>query len=318
MRAVILDAETLGDADLGIILNNGDQWQTFDRSGVSEIAGRVADVEIVLSNKAPISADIIRANPQLKLIMVMATGTNNVDLEAAKANDVVVCNVRAYGGPSVAQHTLALMLNLATNMPNYLSDVRDGEWSRRQQVMLVHRPSIELSGKRLGIIGYGELGKAVASLARAFGMEVLLGARPGAPTAQDRIAIDELLPQVDFLSLHCPLDGYNEHLINDRTLELMGSHSFLINTARGSLVDSEALVRALRENKIAGAAVDVLPVEPPEQNDVLIQAHQELPNLLITPHNAWAARESRQRLVDQVAEVIRKFQEGISMNVVTP
>ena len=316
MRAVILDAATLGNANLEVILNNGDEWQVFEKTAEAEVAERIHDADIVLTNKVPIRRDNIENNPALKLVMITATGTNNVDLIAASEQDVTVCNVRGYGSASVAQHTLNLMLNLATQMPTYLNDVKHDEWHKRGQVTLIHRPIFELSGKRLGIVGLGQLGQAVADLARAFGMEVKVAARPGV-AQDDRVPLLELLPTVDFLSLHCPLDENNRHLINRHALSLMPNASFLINTARGGLIDEFALIEALKSGEIAGAGLDVLPTEPPEQDDVLIQAARQLPNLLITPHNAWGALESRQRLVNQVSDVMTSFKRGEPLNVVT-
>ena len=317
MQAVILDAATLGNADLSSILSNGDNWQVFDQTMPSEVEERIQGADIVLTNKVPIQRSAMESSEVLKLVMITATGTNNVDLNAADQLGKIVCNVRGYGSASVAQHSLTMMLNLATKMPLYLDDVREGEWHRRGQVTLIHRPIFELAGKRLGIIGYGQLGQAVAQIAKAFGMEVVRAARPGEASNGDRIAISELLPTLDFLSLHCPLDDQNHHLINEDALNLMPNHSYLINTARGSLVDSEALVNALVNQSIAGAAVDVLPIEPPEEEDILLRAQKSLPNLLITPHNAWGALESRQRLVNQVADIIESFHQGEPLNQVT-
>lgn len=317
MQGVILDAATLGDADLKGVLENGDNWQVHQQTSPDEVQARIHSADIVLTNKVAVDRKSISACPHLKIIVVTATGTNNIDLDAAREHEVLVCNVRGYGSASVAQHTLGLMLNLASNMPAYLADVRQGEWQSRALVTLLHRPIIELAGKKLGIVGYGQLGQAVAKVARGFDMEVLIAARQGGAPSSDRLALTDLLSTVDFLSLHCPLDEHNHHLIDAEALSLMKPGSFLINTARGGLVDSEALIQALKAGDIAGAALDVLPEEPPLETEPLLRAQVELPNLLITPHNAWGAKESRQRLIDQVAEILKGFHAGKPMNRVT-
>jgi glycerate dehydrogenase len=281
---------------------------------------RIQSVEVAVSNKAPVSAAAISNADSLKLIAVLATGTNNVDLDAAAKRGIVVCNARGYAAASVAQHTLALMLNLATQIPNYLTDVSNGLWHQKQTFALVHRPIFELSGKTLGIVGYGDLGQAVAKLAEAFGMNVLISARPGHPNTKieaDRLSFSDLLTRVDFLSLHCPLTKDNHHLINRETIRQMKKGAFLINTARGGLVDDQALIEALQSGHLAGAAVDTVEVEPPSLEDLLITAAADTDNLMVTPHSAWGAKESRVRLVEQVAANIIAFQQGQPQNVVT-
>jgi glycerate dehydrogenase len=318
MRGVILDAATLGDAELDAILDNGDDWQVFPDTAANEVSRRIANAEIVLTNKVPVRAEAIRSAQHLKLISIMATGTNNVDLDAARDQQVTVCNVRGYGSASVAQHTLGLMLNLATNMPGYLSDTQQGAWQQRGQATLLHRPIFELSGKRLGIVGFGQLGQAVAELALAFGMEIKLCQHNRLQEQYDKFTVlplEALLPEVDFLTLHCPLTPDSENLIDAASLSLMPKGSYLINTARGALIDNAALVEALQSGQLAGAALDVLPIEPPPADDILLSAN--VPNLLITPHNAWGARESRQRLIAQVSDIIKHFHKNQPFNVVT-
>lgn len=320
MQGVILDAATLGDADLSCILENGDDWQVYQQTKPDEVLARIKAADIVLSNKVEINAEVMAACTKLKLIAVTATGTNNVDLDAATEHRVFVCNVRGYGSGSVAQHTIGLMLNLATQMPAYIDDIRQGEWQRRAQVTLLHRPIFELAGKRLGIIGYGQLGQAVAKVAFGFDMEIVAAESSNRKTPDpktNRLPLAELLSTSDFVSLHCPLNETNFQFINDKTLGQMKRNSFLINTARGGLVDSQALIKALRDGTIAGAALDVLPEEPPIDPEPLLEAQRVLPNLLITPHNAWGAKESRQRLVNQVADVLTSFHAGEPMNLVT-
>jgi glycerate dehydrogenase len=212
------------------------------------------------------------------------------------------------------------MLNLATQIPGYLADVKSGVWHQQQLFALVHRPMFELSGKTIGIVGFGDLGQAVAKLATAFDMQVLISARPDSLAQKiesNRLAFLDLLPEVDFLSLHCPLTEQNKHLINQQALAAMKPGSFLINTARGGLVDDEALIDALQRGHLGGAAVDTVEIEPPTQTDRLIAAAASMDNLLVTPHSAWGAAESRDRLVKQVSLNIKAFLEGKPRNVVT-
>jgi len=318
LYGVVLDAESMGDVSLEPILALADDWQVYEFSSPDQVAERIRNADLVLSNKAIITGAALEHSQQLKLIAIMATGTNNIDIQAAHAKAITVCNVKGYGTPAVAQHTMALMLNLATQMPNYLVDVTQGKWQQSRVFGLLGHPIIELSGKTLGIVGSGELGRAVAKLGEAFGMQVLISARPGETRqAHDRVAFHELLARTDFLSLHCPLTPENRQLMNSETLALLSPESFLINTARGGLVDSKALINAITNGKLAGAALDTLDVEPPLPGDPLISAAAHLPNLLITPHNAWGAIESRQRLVSQVAENISCFLTGAPRNVVS-
>ena len=318
MHGVVLDAESMGNTSLEPILALADDWQVHKFSSPEQVSERIRDADLVLGNKSIITGAAIAQTQQLKLIAIMATGTNNVDLVAAQAKGVAVCNVTAYGTPAVAQHTMALMLNLATQIPNYLLDVTQGKWQQSRVFGLLEHPIIELSGKTLGIVGNGELGQAVAKLGEAFGMQVLISKRPNQSSGgSDRVPFHELLGRADFLSLHCPLTPENRQLINSETLALLSPESFLINTARGGLVDSKALINALTNGKLAGAALDTLDVEPPLPGDPLISAAVHLPNLFITPHNAWGAIESRQRLVLQVAENISCFLNGRPRNLVT-
>jgi glycerate dehydrogenase len=227
---------------------------------------------------------------------------------------VTVCNCRAYGTPSVAQHTLLLMLALATRLSDYQQAVRTGAWQQASQFCLLDFPIMELQGKTLGLLGHGELGSAVGRLAEAFGMRVLLGALPGRPARGDRLPLEALLPQVDALSLHCPLTDETRHLIGARELARMKPQALLINTARGGLVDEQALATALRAGHLGGAAFDVLSEEPPRHGNPLLDG--DIPRLIITPHNAWGSREARQRIVGQLAENALAFFAGAPQRVV--
>lgn len=310
MKAVYLDYKSLDQDDLNLqgLEAVFDELTLYPSTAKADVLSRVRDVDVIITNKVLIDADLIAQCPNLKMIQVSATGTNNVDSAAAKARGIVVCNCQAYGTAAVAQHTIMLMLNLATSFLCYQQKVQQGEWQKTDQFCLLNAPIVELSGKTLGIVGYGELGKAVTKLAEAFGMNIIVGALPNRPSDASRVPFKELLPQVDFLSLHCPLTEETRDLISHAELDAMKPGAFLINCARGGVVNEAALAQALRESKIAGAAVDVLTVEPPKEGNVLL--HPSIPNLIVTPHNAWGSVDARQRIVDQMIENIKAFQSG--------
>lgn len=311
MKAVFLDYASLdqNDLDTSALSSAFTELQLFASTDASEVLARVRDADVIISNKVIIDAATMQRCAKLKLILISATGTNNIDLEQARQQGVVVCNCQGYGTSSVAQHTLALMLALATSLMQYDQAVRQGKWNTATQFCLLDFPIVDLSGKTLGIIGYGELGKAVAKLAEAFGMKVLIAALPHRPNVDaSRIALANLLPQVDFLTLHCPLTEQTQDLIAEQELALMKNSAFLINCARGGLVNEQALATALRQGMIAGAATDVLTVEPPKNGNVLLST--DIPNLIITPHSAWGSRDSRQRMLQQLLENVMAFQAG--------
>lgn len=315
-RACILDAESLGPGlDLDALRAVADYWDWHDRTTNADAPGRIGDAELVITNKVHVGAEAFAAAPSLRLVCVAATGVNNVDLEAAAEHDVTVCNATGYGTASVVQHTLALMLALATRLEDYHAAVRAGRWAESPHFCLLDYPITELAGRTLGIVGYGTLGQGVARVAAALGMEILVAARPGADGAPaDRVPIDELLPRVDVLSLHCPLTGATRGLIGAAELARMRPTAFLLNTARGGIVDEQALADALRAGTIAGAGVDVLTVEPPSEGNPLLA--EDIPNLVLTPHSAWGSHDARQRLIDQVAAVSNDFAAGRPRNVV--
>jgi glycerate dehydrogenase len=313
MRGVLLDLDTLGDdLDLGRLEASLDAWQLHPVTTPDEVAARIAGAEVVVSNKVVLDAATVAAADRLRFIAVAATGTNNVDLDAARAAGVTVSNVTAYGTPSVAQHVFTLLLTLTTRLLDYRAAVIDGRWAASPHFCLLDYPIRELAGKTLGIVGYGELGQGVARLAEAFGMTVLVAQRPGGPAQAGRVPLDELLPQVDVLTLHCPLNEATQNLIGAQELAAMRDDAVLINTARGGIVDEAALAAALRTGTLGGAGFDVLTVEPPVDGNPLLES--DIPNLIVTPHIAWAARESRQRLIDQVAENIERFRAGDPRN----
>ncbi|MBJ9953908.1 MULTISPECIES: 2-hydroxyacid dehydrogenase [unclassified Acinetobacter] len=310
MKAVFLDYESLDKNDLDFSQLNAafDELILYPSTTTEQVLARVEHADVIISNKVLINAETIAQSKQLKLILISATGTNNVDLDAAKSKGIVVCNCQGYGTSAVAQHTLTLMLALATSLLKYDRAVKKGQWNKSPIFCLLDFPVVELSGKTLGIIGYGALGQAVAKLAEAFGMQVLVGALPSRPQHQARIPFADLLPQVDFLSLHCPLTDETRDLIDAQALNAMKKSAFLINCARGGIVDEQALADALRQGKIAGAATDVLSVEPPKQGNVLLA--EDIPNLIITPHSAWGSVDARQRIVNQMVENFEAFQQG--------
>jgi glycerate dehydrogenase len=316
-RAVFLDHSSLdlGDLDLSSLNACFADLQLYPHSTEAQTIERLQGVQVAISNKVPFNAAVFAACPELKLILVAATGINAIDLAAARAHGVSVCNCQGYGTPSVAQHTLMLLLALATRLPDYQQDVRAGRWQRAQQFCLLDHPIIELHGKTLGLLGQGELGSAVAKLAEAFGMRVLLGQLPGRPARADRLPLDELLPQVDALTLHCPLTNDTLNLIGARELSLMKPTALLINTARGGLINEQALADALRAGHLGGAATDVLTQEPPKDGNPLLAA--DIPRLIITPHSAWGSREARQRIVGQMSENALAFFSGTPIRVVS-
>lgn len=309
-----LDSVDRDDLDLSRLRLAVDSWQWHGLVSDAELQQVLATVDMVVSNKVRLTDELLSSAENLKLVCIAATGTNNIDLEAAARNNIAVCNVDGYATPSVVQHVFTLLLVLTTRFNEYSAAVRDGAWSRSQFFCLLDYPVRELAGKTIGIIGYGHLGKAVAGIAEAFGMQVLLARRNAEDHRPGRIALHDLLPQVDVLSLHCPLTESNRGMIGADELALMKKDAVLINTARGGLVDEEALLDVLENRLIGGAGLDVLEKEPPPAGYPVLQA--ELPNLVVTPHIAWASRESRQRLLDEIALNIEAFKSGKTRNAV--
>ena len=312
MRGVILDCDTLGPDDLefSALFDLPVEWTVHASCPSSEVVERILDAEIVMTNKTLINADTLSKAPNLKLISVLATGTNVVDLEAARAQGIVVCNAVNYGTASVVQHTWTLILALTTNLQPYNQAVMDGWWAQSESFCLLNYPVRELAGKTLGIVGAGDLGKGVAKIAEAFEMQVVFAALPGRTYSDKlpRVELHKLLPMVDILSLHCPLTAQTQNLIASEELRLMKESAVLFNTARGPLIDETALRKALGDGEIAGAGLDVLSAEPPVDGNALLDS--SIPNLIITPHSAWAAVESRQRLVGQMVENVGAFLDG--------
>lgn len=317
-KGVFLDKAAAGPVyDLGFsnLENSLPDFSSFDRTAPEDIVSRIGKAQVIVVNKLMIDADIMAQSPDLRLIAVLATGVNNVDLNAAKEHGVMVCNARRYGTASVVQHVFALMFALAGRLLDYDRDVRAGLWQKSPDFCLLDYPVVELAGKTLGIIGYGELGQAMAGAAQALGMNIFVAEHKEAESVRSgRVAFEQVLRESDVLTLHCPLTADTKNLIGERELSLMKPSAFLINTARGGIVNELALCQALMQKKIAGAGVDVLTTEPPQDGNPLL--NPDIPNLIVTPHMAWGSREARQRLLDDVAENIRAFVGGNPRNVV--
>lgn len=313
MHGVFLDSETLDDLDLSALRGLFSTFEVFQQTDPQETGKRIRQADVVIVNKVKLTEALLDEAPRLQLICLVATGTDNVACEAARARNIIVCNCQAYGTDSVVQHVFAMILALHTNLIPYNGAVRAGKWQQASQFCLLDYPIMELKGRTIGIIGYGNLGKGVARIAEAFGMKVLLGQRPG--TSQPgRIPLRELLPGVDVLTLHCPLTDQTRNLIDEAALELMQPTSFLVNAARGGIVEENALARALRRGTIAGAATDVLTTEPPEATNPLLAP--DIPNLIITPHCAWGSMQARERIVCQTVENIEAFRNGSAVRIV--
>jgi glycerate dehydrogenase len=314
MKAAFLDFATMGPGlDIDAMRALLPELVVFDVTDSNQVAERIQDAEFVLTNKVRLNEELLKGSPSLRFVGLTATGTDNVDLVTAKQSGIAVCNIRAYCTQSIAEHVFGCLLNLTHNLAQYSAAVRAGEWQQSADFCLLNFPIRELSAMTLGIIGYGNLGKGVANLARAFGMEVLISARPDANTVDEgRTAFDEVLRRSDVISLHCPLTDVTLGLFGEAEFKKMKSDAILINTARGGLVDSAALVSALNNGDIGAAALDVLPQEPPVDGNPLLDYNR--PNLLVTPHIAWGSNEARQAAIDQLAANIAAFLEGAELN----
>ena len=309
LKTVFLDYDTVsnGDLDLGSLREASGNLVVYD-SSEAQSAARIRDADIVLLNKLELTRELMSGAPRLKLVALAATGTNNVDLIAARELGIAVCNVRAYCTASVVQHVWGLILSLTQHVDQFSRLSKDGSWARDEAKAVLSHSIRELHGRIFGVIGWGELGRGAARIAEAFGMQIVVANRPGAPPKEGRVPLDELLTTADIVSLHCPLTDATRGLIGARELKLMRPDALLINTARGALIDGAALAAALKAGRLGGAGIDVLPQEPPQSGEPLLDS--QIPNLLLTPHVAWAAREARQRCIDEMAANIRDFRSG--------
>jgi glycerate dehydrogenase len=287
-------------------------WQDHGQTAAGQVVERLRDADVAITNKVRLPGEALAQLPRLRLIATAATGVDNIDTAAARSRDIGVCNVRGYAESSVPEHVFALLFALRRNLFGYRRAARDGRWSRSPFFCLHDYPIEDLAGSTLGIIGGGTLGQAVARLATAFGMRVLVAGQRDTTPRPGRVALEELLRESDAVTLHVPLTPATRHLIGTAELALMKPGAVLINTARGGVVDETALLAALQSGQLAGAALDVLGVEPPPADHPLLIA--DLPNLIITPHVAWASRQAQQRLADEVIENIAAFLRGEARN----
>ena len=309
MKIVILDGYTENPGDLSWEgLEQLGELTVYEHTKTEEIISRIGDAELVITNKTPVSAETFAACPQIKYVGVLATGYNVVDVDDARERGIVVTNIPTYGTQAVAQYVFALLLELCHHVGHHSSAVQQGRWTEGRDFCFWDYPLIELAGKTMGIIGYGRIGHATADIARAFGMRVI--AYDALCTGDELVSLDELLAQSDVISLHCPLNKENTGLINKEAIAKMKDGVMIINTARGPLINEVDLREALLAGKVQGAALDVVSVEPIRKDNVLLG----LENCLITPHIAWAPKESRQRLMDVAVKNLESFLAGVPVN----
>jgi glycerate dehydrogenase len=313
-KAVFLDYATMGpDLDLSPITELIPDLDTFDATPDERLGERISDAQFVLVNKVRLTDELLGASSNLRFVGLAATGSDNVDLVSAERHGIAVSNIRGYCSRSVAEHVFGVALMLSHNLHRYASLVRSGAWQEAPTFCMHDFTVRELSSMSIGIVGYGELGQEVAGLATSFNMDVLVAARPGAKSIPDgRVPFDDVVRCADIVSLHCPLTDGTRRLFGSREFSAMKSSAILINTARGGLVDSAALVDALRLGHIAGAAIDVLPTEPPSGGDPLLEFAGD--NLIVTPHIAWTSSQARQRCIVELAANIRSFLDGGDRN----
>jgi len=317
MTIVVLDGFTLnpGDLDWNELEKLGN-LKLYDRTPYDETIGRCADAEVILTNKAPLGKDVLEKLPSLQYIGVTATGFNIIDTNTAKKNNVIVSNVPGYGTDSVVQMTFSLLLELCLHVQKHSDAVMAGRWSASPDFCFWDFPLIELAGKTMGIIGFGDIGEKVGDIATAFGMNIMGNRRN--PTDQSHrknfrwASVNEILENADVVSLHCPLSPQTKGLINKESLKRMKKNAFLLNTSRGPLIAEQDLADALNKGMIAGAGLDVLSVEPPPPDNPLLKAR----NCIITPHIAWASKEARIRLMAAAIDNLKAFLAGKPVNVV--
>lgn len=316
MNIVILDGYTLNPGDLDWLpLEKIGSLTVYERTGIDDVVERSLNAEIVLTNKTKITSDMIKAMPKLKYIGELATGFDNVDVKTAAERGIPVCNVPGYSSSSVAQLTIALMLELVYTTGRRSEEVYEGAWTKSKDFCFGHIGLFELEGKTLGLIGLGQIGASVSKIALAFGMKVIASVRnPGKYNIEQVgfVSREECFRQADFVSLHCPLTDDTRQMVNAALINSMKSSAYIINTARGALINEKDLADALNNKRIAGAALDVLSVEPPPADNPLLGAA----NCIITPHIAWATKEARTRLLNESVKNIEWFLKGEARNVV--
>ena len=313
LQIVVLDRDTLVNRPFDFDFPH--TLSSYGTTEAHETLARIRGADIVITNKVVISAQAFAENPQLKLVAVTATGVNNVDVEAAKQNGTAVCNIRAYGNESVAEHAFMMMITLMRNLPAYQRDVAAGLWENSPFFCYLGAPMRDLNGKTLAIFGRGNIGQTLATYAQAFKMKVVFVEHKHAETVRDGyVSFDEAVRTADALSLHCPLTPETANMIGEAELQQMKPGAILINCGRGGLVDEAALVAALKYGQIGGAGFDVLTQEPPRDGNPLLKAR--LPNLIVTPHIAWASQEAANRLFDILLDNINRFVAGNPQNLV--
>ncbi len=312
MRLTVLDRCTVTRGDISLDeLERFGELKIYDVIPENRLAETIRDADAVICNKAKITADVMAQCPHLKYVGLFATGYDNVDIREAARRGIVVCNAPGYSTDSVAQHTFSLLLNLASNTVAYNASVHSGDWMRSSVFTYLKYPITEISGKKLGIVGYGAIGRAVAELGRAFGMLPLIHTRTvPAACPYPVVSFDTLLAESDFITLHCPLNDQTRHLIDAAAISKMKKTAYLINTSRGGVIEEEALAEALHAGRLAGAGIDVLAEEPMRHDHPYFSA----PNCIITPHVAWASTEARRRLITLVCENLDAFLSGSPVN----
>jgi glycerate dehydrogenase len=315
LKVVFLDRDTIGPA---VTISRPDfphEWVEYGKTAPEDVAARIADADIVITNKAPVREQAMEGAPKLRMIAVAATGYDIVDLAAAKARGITVSNVRGYAVNTVPEHTFALIFALRRSVVGFRQDVIAGEWQRANQFCFFNHPIRDLAGSTLGIFGRGTLGQSVARIAEALGMQVIFAARKGASQVEPGYrSFEEVLETADIISFHMPLTPETRNLIGMDEFRQMKRCPLIINTARGGLVNEADLVQALDEGLIAGAGFDVLTKEPPAPDNPLL-AILDRPNVIVTPHVAWASDEAMQLLWAQVIDHVENFQKGNSSNV---
>ena len=313
LHIVVLDRNTLVNRPFDFDFPH--TLSSYGTTEAHETLERIRGADIVITNKVVISAQAFAENPQLKLVAVTATGVNNVDVEAAKQNGTAVCNIRAYGNESVAEHAFMMMITLMRNLPAYQRDVAAGLWENSPFFCHLGAPMRDLNGKTLAIFGRGNIGKTLATYAQAFKMNVVFAEHKNAQSVRDGyVSFDEAIRSADVVSLNCPLTPQTANMIGEAELQQMKPGAILINCGRGGLVDEAALVAALKYGQIGGAGFDVLTQEPPRNGNPLLKAR--LPNLIVTPHIAWASQEAANRLFDILLDNINHFVAGNPQNLV--
>jgi len=313
LHIVVLDRNTLVNRPFDFDFPH--TLSSYGTTEAHETLERIRGADIIITNKVVISAQAFAENPQLKLVAVTATGVNNVDVEAAKQNGTAVCNIRAYGNESVAEHAFMMMITLMRNLPAYQRDVAAGLWENSPFFCHLGAPMRDLNGKTLAIFGRGNIGKTLATYAQAFKMNVVFAEHKNAQSVRDGyVSFDEAIRSADVVSLNCPLTPQTANMIGEAELQQMKPGAILINCGRGGLVDEAALVAALKYGQIGGAGFDVLTQEPPRDGNPLLKAR--LPNLIVTPHIAWASQEAANRLFDILLDNINRFVAGNPQNLV--